>query len=239
MNGITATPLQLAQLITDNANDGVITDYDTEIEVATTLRQQHQHIQELEQALKTVAAPGWECDGSLLYRLRDGINCDELEVRMVDGSRDPQLREARALDLHTLLTPGAASDDSVAPAPDTAPCNEQPASENVERTSKHTPGPWRVRALQRNGVITDCFVAANSVQGLPYDAEILGDDEYIDDMDRKVADARLIAAAPDLFDALQAALRVFEGMRVIDLDTSLAMRAAQAAISKAEEGAAC
>jgi len=77
------------------------------------------------------------------------------------------------------------------------------------------------------------------VQGLPYDAEILGDDEYIDDMDRKVADARLIAAAPDLFDALQAALRVFEGMRVIDLDTSLAMRAAQAAISKAEEGAAC
>lgn len=38
---------------------------------------------------------------------------------------------------------------------------------------------------------------------------------------------------------LQAALRVFEGMRVIDLDTSLAMRAAQAAISKAEEGAAC
>lgn len=67
----------------------------------------------------------------------------------------------------------------------------------------HTTGPWRVRTLERNGQVVDCFVCANDVQGHAYDAEIMGDDEYRDGIERKLADARLISAAPDLLAALK------------------------------------
>ena len=69
--------------------------------------------------------------------------------------------------------------------------------------SKHTPAPWFVRTLERNGEILNCFVAAKDVNGFAYDAEIMGDDEYHDGIERKLADARLIAAAPDLLEALK------------------------------------
>lgn len=66
---------------------------------------------------------------------------------------------------------------------------------------KHTPGPWWVRTREVGGEVVDCFVAAKDVQGCAYDAEILGDDEYRDGIERKLADCRLIAAAPELLDA--------------------------------------
>lgn len=71
--------------------------------------------------------------------------------------------------------------------------------------SKFTPGPWFVRTLERMGEVQDCFVAAKDVLGFAYDAEIMGDDEYRDGIERKMADARLIAAAPDLLEELAAA----------------------------------
>lgn len=72
--------------------------------------------------------------------------------------------------------------------------------------TKHTPGPWRVRTLaDDDGEITDCFVAAADVNGFPYDAQILGDDEYRGDVGRMLADARLIAAAPTLLAACEEA----------------------------------
>jgi hypothetical protein len=57
-----------------------------------------------------------------------------------------------------------------------------------------TPGVWFVRKLERNGELLDCFVAAPDCQGLPYGAEILGDDEYREDtgITRKLADCELI-----------------------------------------------
>jgi hypothetical protein len=70
--------------------------------------------------------------------------------------------------------------------------------------SKHTPGKWRVRTRLIAGEVVDCFVAADSFQGYPYDSEILGDDEYREGIGRRLADCHLIAAAPDLLAACQA-----------------------------------
>lgn len=69
--------------------------------------------------------------------------------------------------------------------------------------SKHTPAPWSVRTLVRNEKIVDCFVTANDVNGFAHKAEIMGDDEYRDGIDRKLADDTLISAAPDLLEALE------------------------------------
>jgi hypothetical protein len=109
---------------------------------------------------------------------------------------------------------------------------------------KGTPGPWFVRSRQVGGKIVDCFVAAKDVQGFAYDAEILGDDEYRGDVDRMLADARLIAAAPDLLQALRNAdkliTQLLPGVKHIVLqdyaflnDTLLAN---ERAISKALKG---
>lgn len=75
---------------------------------------------------------------------------------------------------------------------------------------KITPGEWFVRTREVQGETVDCFVAAPPTNGMPYDAEILGDDEYREDdgMARKLADAHLIAAAPQLLAALKNACAV-------------------------------
>ena len=66
-----------------------------------------------------------------------------------------------------------------------------------------TPGPWRVRTRESDGEIVDCFVTAPDVHGYAYDAEILGEDEYREGIERRVADCHLIAAAPELLEALE------------------------------------
>lgn len=65
-----------------------------------------------------------------------------------------------------------------------------------------TPGEWFIRKLERDGILLDCFVAAPDYLGFPYDAEILGDDEYRDlpgnddsGIIRKLADCELIVKA--------------------------------------------
>ena len=67
-----------------------------------------------------------------------------------------------------------------------------------------TPGVWFVRTQERFGALRDCFVAAPDCQGLPYDAEILGDDEYRDGVARKLADCKLIVAAVNAYRAAPA-----------------------------------
>jgi len=73
--------------------------------------------------------------------------------------------------------------------------------------SKHTPLPWFVRELSRDGEMQDCFVAAKDVNGFAYDAEILGDDEYREGaIERKFADCNLIVRAVNCHDELVKAL---------------------------------
>lgn len=92
---------------------------------------------------------------------------------------------------------------------------------------KHTPGPWWVRTRIVGGEVVDCFVSAKDVCGLAYDAEILGDDEYRDDLARKLADAQLAAAAPRLLAALE---------RLLEDETWDAEVEARAAIAEAIGG---
>ena len=102
--------------------------------------------------------------------------------------------------------------------------------------SNHTPGPWFVRTRENNGEIIDCFVSAHDVNGFAYDAEILGDDEYREDIDRKLADARLIAAALDLLEAIKLCINAMlhKGVTTDSCHPErIALEAAEYAIAKA------
>lgn len=78
---------------------------------------------------------------------------------------------------------------------------------------KHTPGKWRV-----NGK----YIDSNQSDGMIQEVAWLGDVGYGD----RMANARLIAAAPDLLEALQAVVRVAD-RQTDEFDM------ARAAISKA------
>lgn len=71
---------------------------------------------------------------------------------------------------------------------------------------KHTPGPWIVRTFR-----DDCFVQGDNVIGHTiagaYKREILSDEEYPE----KLADARLIAAAPELLQCLSELYAMVKG----------------------------
>lgn len=78
----------------------------------------------------------------------------------------------------------------------------------VPRMDAGTPGFWYVRKREIDGKVLDCFVAAPDCQGLAYDAEILGDDEYRGTEEdpnagirRKLADCELIVAAVNSYRA--------------------------------------
>lgn len=100
--------------------------------------------------------------------------------------------------------------------------------------SRYTKGPWKVRTMKN-----DCFVEGNEVVGQimtgDYHREIMGDENY----PKKLADAHLVAAAPDMLEALEGMAMVFsmwevlpEGARTAAMQK--AMKYADAAIAKAE-----
>lgn len=63
--------------------------------------------------------------------------------------------------------------------------------------SRHTPGPWKAEAGGREPLV---------LAGLTPVAQVFALGESIDDAAEEEANARLIAAAPDLLEALQDAL---------------------------------
>jgi hypothetical protein len=72
---------------------------------------------------------------------------------------------------------------------------------------KHTPAPWNPRIIRdEEGSVQMAFVSAKDVNGFPYDAEILGEDEYREDVERQIADVYLVASAPELLEALKAVM---------------------------------
>lgn len=68
--------------------------------------------------------------------------------------------------------------------------------------AKHTPGPWRVSERGERTPYTEICVI-NAPGG---EVEIITDNESSD----TIADARLIAAAPEMYEALTAMLHRFE-----------------------------
>jgi hypothetical protein len=70
--------------------------------------------------------------------------------------------------------------------------------------SKHTPGPWRIDETAHH----DCGYgrSSNAIVGKNGEPVVLFDPsggEYAEALDPRSADARLIAAAPELLEALQ------------------------------------
>lgn len=92
---------------------------------------------------------------------------------------------------------------------------------------KHTPGPWRFYTEpQPNG----CPIVGNG-SGLML-AMLAHSVNYPDQRDEANANARLIAAAPDLLEALQAVVSQLEGHDLHNGDV-FAINNAYAAIAKA------
>ena len=89
---------------------------------------------------------------------------------------------------------------------------------------KHTPGPWYHEADSHTGAVT--------TEGKKLIASVFGDDPECREDDRQIANATLIAAAPDLLAALQDLMRPHGGTRGVAWDHLIAV-AARAAIAKA------
>ena len=108
--------------------------------------------------------------------------------------------------------------------------------------SEHTPGPWAWNRYEfRDGFYglysgdLPVLYPQRENDGDDGDAWFSSDEDYYGETALKEADARLIAAAPELLAALQQAVTSMQdhGWR----NEHLAVRAARAAISKATGGA--
>jgi len=90
--------------------------------------------------------------------------------------------------------------------------------------SKHTPGPWRL--TDGNSDTYECR-QIKSADG----RSLMGDEQYYPWTPSDIEDWRLIAAAPELLEALKEALSLIETLTPLDGDTC---RKARKAIAKAE-----
>ena len=101
--------------------------------------------------------------------------------------------------------------------------------------SAHTPGPWRWE--ERNGydVLVSCVEGEFYSNGDKQHVEVIDDGsaggEYSASIDVDGPDARLIAAAPDLLEALKDLREAINSRGVID--TVKALKKTDAAIAKA------
>ena len=114
--------------------------------------------------------------------------------------------------------------------------------------SAHTPGPWEPCVLDRQlseipSYVETCIAASGGkdflfVSGWREDGEV--DICHVGNGPRSLANARLIAAAPDLLAALQALVAELDGPGKPDSSDSYApehfVTAAKAAIAKVEGG---
>ena len=93
--------------------------------------------------------------------------------------------------------------------------------------SQYTPGPWRI---QRDDQIV-ILNADESIAMLFRDGDVHYNDLLAPEDDACEANARLIAAAPDLLEAIQALVKEFEKEAMPGIYAGLAL--ARAAIAKA------
>lgn len=103
--------------------------------------------------------------------------------------------------------------------------------------SKHTPGPWLIaESVVSRHAITNMRRIRSKNEGLEHGAvcDVYG----IQDGSEASANARLIAAAPDLLEALQGMIEVVSNTEYGEIDRKLAVKDARASIAKATEGAA-
>jgi hypothetical protein len=104
--------------------------------------------------------------------------------------------------------------------------------------SKHTPGPWELREYKQEKVVSswNVHIGEYQVHIFPY-KRIYSDDRQLSGFvqdDQVMADAHLIAAAPELLEALKALETMTERHRLSGYPISDAQKAARAAIERAE-----
>lgn len=100
--------------------------------------------------------------------------------------------------------------------------------ESVKETVKHTPGPWNVSGSHIVSVKTGVQLA-----------EVFSPCGYDPKNQKEAANARLIAAAPDLLAALEQCLVIVDAHRRISGgDGDMAAMNARAALARAKGGAA-
>lgn len=98
--------------------------------------------------------------------------------------------------------------------------------------SKHTPGPWRVRNCQ-TAVLVDVVRNGDAMLiALVADNDSQGDTET----DRKMNNARLIAAAPQMLEALEMADELIDQLIIDNTDNHAEERAKIRAAIKAAKG---
>lgn len=91
---------------------------------------------------------------------------------------------------------------------------------------KHTPGPWNVHGRDTRG-LPHSLVAAETLIAKVYS-------KCYGDVEQETANAKLIAAAPDLLEALQAARDLWgDYLPPVNSNAMKAMKLVNAAISKA------
>ena len=100
--------------------------------------------------------------------------------------------------------------------------------------AKHTPGPWRVEV--DTGPEAAWERKWPTIHAEKY--EVVGCEGLYGDYETDMANARLIAAAPDLLDALKALTHSLDVEDLVHDDQRSSFAAARAAIAKATGGAA-
>src|SRR5437868_3901379 len=104
---------------------------------------------------------------------------------------------------------------------------------------KYTPGPWKSRIASPSDATL--IVAGPAPDGDGYErictVRAREDRDYSKDDDRALANARLIAAAPDLLEACRLTLQILENLTTEDYSRGgdkPARKALEAAVAKAE-----
>ena len=113
----------------------------------------------------------------------------------------------------------------------------------MTQPSQHTPAPWEVQPCQANHGDTTVIVAPNELDGVICEiwSPAWDDDvQLTPDQHRDRANARLIAAAPDMFEALDFVAMTFADMEASERKGYLTEcpRIVAAAIARAKGGAA-
>lgn len=94
---------------------------------------------------------------------------------------------------------------------------------------KHTPGPWRTADSEAG------MPAIRSCEGAPRTIALIDVRfPHLVSPEERLANARLIAAAPELLEALQACLVVLRADSDSEEDNATEIKQAQSAIKKAE-----
>lgn len=101
---------------------------------------------------------------------------------------------------------------------------------------RHTPGPWHIAENEDNsfGRVTFRTICATSKNGTPFQLCLNSNYENLEQAEERKANANLIAASPDLLEALKRYVEWQEGkFDAIDIEAEI-LAPAKAAIAKAE-----